>query len=94
MKTCATCEGTGLANVVDPHDGALVIDDCPECGGELVNPAFFPGPADYRRLAELAVPVSSAYVVYSPEEVITLKYDTGTGKFRVVSVKPRPPLQA
>lgn len=35
---CKTCEGTGLANVVDQDDGALVIDDCPECGGESAFP--------------------------------------------------------
>jgi len=33
VHACDTCEGTGLANVAD-YDGALVIDDCPECGGE------------------------------------------------------------
>jgi hypothetical protein len=36
--SCGTCNGTGLANVVDQDDGALVIDDCPECGGESAFP--------------------------------------------------------
>jgi hypothetical protein len=36
---CATCENTGMANVIDPEDGALVLDDCPECGGESRCPS-------------------------------------------------------
>jgi hypothetical protein len=41
---CSTCNGLGLANVIDPIDGALVMDDCPECGGESYtqSPAVSP----------------------------------------------------
>ena len=41
---CSTCNGLGLANVIDPSDCALVMDDCPECGGEgaAQSPAVSP----------------------------------------------------
>jgi hypothetical protein len=41
---CSTCNGLGLANVIDPSDGALVMNDCPECGGESYaqSPAVSP----------------------------------------------------
>jgi len=45
VHACDTCEGTGLANVAD-YDGALVIDDCPECGGESAPPSEQAGISD------------------------------------------------
>lgn len=66
---CATCEGVGLANVVD-YDGALVVDDCPECGGES-----HPVAGEVVDEPVLYVPTIAAQASVSEEEVEQFRND-------------------